>query len=84
MQKRPTIGSWLVYQCKKKKKQKKEVIVKVINYQQFLDSIRNVEYPEVCLERDQRAAWKEMCSLSLVEANDRDLVNPFIELAAGN
>jgi len=73
---------------KEKKKEKKEVTVKVINYrQQFLDSIRNVEYPEVCLERDQRAAsgaWKEMCSLFLVEANDRDLVNPFIELAAGN
>lgn len=46
-----------------------------------------MEYPEACLERDQRAASgarKKTRSLFLVETNDRVLVDPFIELVAGN
>lgn len=81
-------ADWSVGVKRRKKKGGEKREVTIVNYRRrFLDSIGNVEYPEVCLERDQKAASgarKATRSLSFVETNDRDLADPFIELVARN
>lgn len=70
---RQLIGPPRRYKTKEKRvrkgEEKKGVTVEVVNYRRrFLDSIGNVEYPEACHERDQKAASsvrKETRSLSL-------------------
>lgn len=82
MQKRPSYRRLIgPRRCKTKKKKKEKVAVEVVNYnRRFLDSIENVEYPEASRKRDQRVAsgWER----KLVETNDRNLADPFIELVA--